>query len=431
MIRNGDTVDYAVRVSNSAPGACDVSDASFTLLGPSHDGTAGGQPLSWVLRRPSWRVRRSPPTPRARRRSCRPWGQDGLRQRHGNVRRARRRPSLVRQHAPQRGRGRDAAALTLAVTATPNSGIVPLKVDYDFLLTNASSTVVPMSDPSVSSAGCSPLVRGGGDTNANDLLDNGEGWHYSCASSTPSLGRRTRTPSRPRRARSTGSGQRRRHGGLRDPERAAAATSDADQDRRSPTGFVPFTATYTYDVVNDSDANARPVTNVSITDTGCAPAAPASADIPRGETGVHVREAADGSGHLLQLGDRDRHRHLRRSAGLQRAVRRGPDRRRARLCPPPTLVAEEETRRRAEADAVQARGLQLHRALRPPVQRPRRADAQGGPHGVARKTVKPDRNCRYRVRFDVLRSRLRGASTVTVSSKLGKRSASRRLPTPA
>ena len=49
------------------------------------------------------------------------------------------------------------------------------------------------------------------------------------------------------------------------------------------TGFVPFTATYTYDVVNDSDANARPVTNVSITDPGCAPAVPASADIPRGE----------------------------------------------------------------------------------------------------------------------------------------------------
>ena len=50
---------------------------------------------------------------------------------------------------------------------------------------------------------------------------------------------------------------------------------------------------------------------------------------------------------------------------------------------------------------------------------------------VARKTVKPDRNCRYRVRFDVLRSRLAGASSVTVSAKLGRRSASRRLPTPA
>jgi len=56
---------------------------------------------------------------------------------------------------------------------------------------------------------------------------------------------------------------------------------------------------------------------------------------------------------------------------------------------------------------------------------------KAGPRVVARKTVKPDRNCRYRVRFDVLRSRLRGARSVTVSSRLGRRTASRRLPTPA
>jgi hypothetical protein len=46
LIRNGDTVDFAVRVSKSASGACDVSDASFTLLRPTASGTAGGTPLS-------------------------------------------------------------------------------------------------------------------------------------------------------------------------------------------------------------------------------------------------------------------------------------------------------------------------------------------------------------------------------------------------
>ena len=56
---------------------------------------------------------------------------------------------------------------------------------------------------------------------------------------------------------------------------------------------------------------------------------------------------------------------------------------------------------------------------------------KAGKKVVARKTVKPDRNCRYRVRFDVLRSRLGSARNVTVTARLGKRTITHHLKTPA
>lgn len=55
---------------------------------------------------------------------------------------------------------------------------------------------------------------------------------------------------------------------------------------------------------------------------------------------------------------------------------------------------------------------------------------KAGKKVVARRTVKPDRNCRYRVRFDILRSRLGGARTVTVTARLGTRTVTHRLATP-
>ena len=186
-----------------------------------------------MLRRPSSPERHSPPTPRTRPRSSSTPGSTtsasvtGTFFVHDDVPHSSR--SLLRSV----GVDVDAAATHARRDDDAQQRFVPLKVAYDFLLTNASSTIVPMSDPSVNSAGCSPLVRGSGDTNANNLLDNGRARITAAPSSTPSLGRRTRTPSRRRRARSTAPGQRRRPAHLHDPQRAHTAASDADQDRRS------------------------------------------------------------------------------------------------------------------------------------------------------------------------------------------------------
>ncbi len=49
---------------------------------------------------------------------------------------------------------------------------------------------------------------------------------------------------------------------------------------------------------------------------------------------------------------------------------------------------------------------------------------------VATRTVKLDRNCRYSVRFNVVRARLRGARTVTITVRAGRRTATHRVAVP-
>ena len=55
---------------------------------------------------------------------------------------------------------------------------------------------------------------------------------------------------------------------------------------------------------------------------------------------------------------------------------------------------------------------------------------KAGTKTITRKTAKPDRSCRYRVRFDVARSRLGAATRVTVTARLGRTTKTQRFSVP-
>lgn len=67
---------------------------------------------------------------------------------------------------------------TLAVSASPASGVAPLTVDYSYTETNDGTEAI--TDITVTDDTCSPVTLVGGDADADVVLDPGEVWNLSC-----------------------------------------------------------------------------------------------------------------------------------------------------------------------------------------------------------------------------------------------------------
>ena len=148
-------------------------------------------------------------------------------------------------------------ALSLAVTANPATGIVAAERHLRLPADQHQPTAAPIATRSISAA-CAPLACASGDTNADDLLDNGEAWQYSCRACYDGAGLRldasrpgtstvdTRTVSSPRDADVV-------------PRSRRRARDDADPAASPATGVSrPSRPTYTYAVLNDERRRRPP-----------------------------------------------------------------------------------------------------------------------------------------------------------------------------
>jgi uncharacterized repeat protein (TIGR01451 family) len=181
LVRPGDRVNYTVTVSNNEGSACDLTDVTATLTLPGRDGRPTGSSVTLddgadylagmgtkLLGIVPWTV------------DLNPGVTDAV---------VQARASGVLHDAPT-----DHAAeitktlgttvtqphLTITETANPPSGNAPLGVTYTYLVVNDSSTPAPITNVTVSDDKCATVTYTGGDANSNGVLDNGEGWTYTC-----------------------------------------------------------------------------------------------------------------------------------------------------------------------------------------------------------------------------------------------------------
>jgi hypothetical protein len=77
------------------------------------------------------------------------------------------------------GGGGPGSQLAIGESASPPSGPAPLASTYTYVLTNNGTD--PLFHVSVSGSDCSPVAYQSGDANANQLLDPGETWTFTCS----------------------------------------------------------------------------------------------------------------------------------------------------------------------------------------------------------------------------------------------------------
>ena len=272
VLRNGDAQTYRIYASNSGAAPCNVTDVGVTLRLPS----ATGAPSSTA---PISLVSGETLSPQAGQRQLASYQYQvavnaGVANAVAEVTAtANVHDSPVHTPAPvARTIGTEVTwpALTLDFTANPATGVVPLNVRFDYLLTNTSLTDVPMSNVQVNSAACAAGPRVSGDTDGDSLLDTGEAWLYRCSRlfttettyGATALGSATSTVD----TRAVTSPQ--------DPAAVAALAPSLPAMTLtrsvSPTGgLAPLSAVHTYTVRNTSDADARPIADVTIDDPTC------------------------------------------------------------------------------------------------------------------------------------------------------------------
>jgi uncharacterized repeat protein (TIGR01451 family) len=448
--RPGEPVNFTVTASNSSAGACNITGATVTLRLPSTTGTPAGE-LKTLTTTGSY-----------------PAGASGVvvggvavpytvAVDAGVIALSARADATFTAHTGA-GDESDTAkgsvgvtvtqpALTLTATPSPTSGLVPLTSTLSYLLKNTSTTPAAMSNAGITDPGCNGVTRIGGDTNGNNLLDNGEGWAYSCqltlehpteihanaiASATNPVDQRpVNAPTVPWTV--TGAAPPRPH---------ITLTKSADP----ASGVAPFTTTYTYTVTNDSDPNARPVGDVKIDDSGCASAVAAVPDdsLTIGEhlefrcsfalpSPISITAAAIASGVDTYDGARIYSNQATTSViattsavlvsapeptviPVATPTPTGPS-----AAPIPTTKPSTRVKFAYTGRFSPARSCRGNVAL----------TLTAGKKKVAIKKVKLDSKCRFKVSFDVARTRLAKATKVTVTAKAtGKRTASKRLTVP-
>lgn len=172
-----------------------------------------------------------------------------------------------------------APKLGFTVTADPATGSAPLNVTYRFALTNQGT---PPADPLTSVAlahpNCTP-VRQSGDTNANNALDAGETWSYTCTQRFDSPIEYTSVSHATAISASDGRGV------SAPPANTVVKVPAASTPHGRLTlatvadpasGFAPLTVAYTYTVRNEGTG---PVKDVTVTAAGCSPTTTA-ANVP-------------------------------------------------------------------------------------------------------------------------------------------------------
>ena len=194
ILRNGDTIDYTVAISNNKPGSCDLTGLAVALTLPAPDGTPTGQRFvlarsidlpagssEHVIGTVTWIVALNP----------------GLS--NGVV---EARAVGVLHDAPTDNIARIEKTLGTTVTqphisitetVTPTTGETPTTATFTYTVTNDSTTNAPIANPVVTDDRCANPVYTGGDANGNGLLDVGESWTYACTTTITTPGTITST----------------------------------------------------------------------------------------------------------------------------------------------------------------------------------------------------------------------------------------------
>lgn len=330
-------------------------------------------------------------------------------------------------------------ALSLDFTATPATGFAPLNFTFNYVLTNTGSTPVALSSVAIAHPSCTPITRSGGDTNGNGLLESPEIWRYACPGGFALPGSlKTAAIASARSEVDTFP--------VSSQERELTIT--AERPPRpvltltrgvTPSGPAPLTVTYTYAVRNDSGPDSRAVKDVFIDHPGCPGAtrtSPADDLLQRGETWSFscVRTLATAqtvAGTAIAKGVDD----LEGIAVASNEV--GAEVTATLVTPAPTATAtptpQEPTADPLPTPRPSARVNFATASGRISRCRTKTATAQlkVGSRLIASKRIKLDSRCRYKVRFtSVTRTKLRGATRVTVTVRAGRRTATHRLNVP-
>jgi uncharacterized repeat protein (TIGR01451 family) len=189
LARNGDTLTYTIKVSNSSPGSCDITGAIVDLVLPAADGmptgtsvrvaTGASYPAGFaatVIGTINYKVALNPGVTNAIVRAT----VDGVLHDAPTNNQAAVQKTLGTSVPPPH--------MTLTKVASTAGGPAPLPVTYTYTLVNDSLTDLPIGNVSVTDNLCSPLVFAGGDSDGDTLLDVGEKWTYTCVMTHPNPG---------------------------------------------------------------------------------------------------------------------------------------------------------------------------------------------------------------------------------------------------
>jgi uncharacterized repeat protein (TIGR01451 family) len=179
--RDGDTINFTVELENEGASGCDVGNVSLSFRYPGPDGTASGK-----IERLTTAARYAHGT---RGVSFGPFAHvavvdEGVPGLVANVSGAPgaflydtlRTPLNIFKNISVR---RTAPALTIDKTGSIATGVAPQNVTYTYVVTNTSTTPVPMREIKVTDDLCANATYLSGD-NGDRLLSNGEKWTFTC-----------------------------------------------------------------------------------------------------------------------------------------------------------------------------------------------------------------------------------------------------------
>lgn len=194
LVRNGDTVDYTVSVSNDAPGSCNITGATVRLTLPARDGTENGQVVTLATNQDfpaNTHVTAYPAVHYTV--DVNPGVNDAkvLATADGTLHDA---PNNHNFYVEKR-LGLDIPPPTMALTkaASVLTGPAALTVTYTYTVVNTSPVDLPIANVAVTDDLCSPLAFASGDTNGNAKLDVTETWTYTCTTTHANPGVYTNT----------------------------------------------------------------------------------------------------------------------------------------------------------------------------------------------------------------------------------------------
>jgi hypothetical protein len=197
MVRNGDTINYSVSVSNSAGTPCNVTGVDVNLYLPAANGQPGATatPIAvkqdylagttaHVIGTVPYTVALNPGVTIA---TVRATATGDLHDVAVGLDRASVEKTL--------GTGAIQPAMTMTKSASPSGGQAPLPVTYTYTVTNISTTPVPIAGVAVSDNLCAPVTYVSGDVNGNAQLDVGETFTFTCTTTYTSAGTYVNTAS--------------------------------------------------------------------------------------------------------------------------------------------------------------------------------------------------------------------------------------------
>ncbi len=334
--------------------------------------------------------------------------------------------------------------------ATPVTGFAPFTTTYEFVVSNTSTTNVPMDPPTIQHTSC-PATYASGDANSNGDLDNTENWRYTCTRLFP--GPLVFTSSATARAMSTvdarnvlaPTSQLLKVTAARPP----AATLNLTRSAFPAIGPAPLTVTHSYTLRNDSGADPRPVKDVTITDALCSPVVRTDGGdsllaageawtysctqtlaTPQTVSGTAIANGIDDLGFSTASSSNQAGMEVI-ATGVNPAPTPAPT-----ATPAPDTDTNTDTDTDTDTDPASTPSKRVNLAttsgrLARPCGKTATARLKVGKRLIASKRVRLDSRCRYRVRFtNVTRSRLRGATRVSVTVRSGRRTATHRVSVP-